>query len=107
MFNYFILEKSQQLFKFPSSKIDSVAISSVSTDTVGPTRGLGNDRIPLQPNNRGQTFQVFSDENQGAGEALPPQSGEWASIPSRSVSNRENEKQPGKWTGAKVTFKFA
>ena len=107
MFNCCILEKSEQLFKFSCAKTDSVVISSVSTDIVGPTRGLGNDRIPLQPNNRGQTFQVFSDENQGAGGALPPQSGEWASIPSRSVSNRENEKQPGKWTGAKVTFKSA
>ena len=49
-------------------------------------------------------IQVFCDENQAPG-SLQPQTGEWATIPSRPVTNKENEKKAGVWKNQKVLLR--
>lgn len=46
-------------------------------------------------------IQIFCDENQDP-VSLPPQTGQWTTVPKREVSNKENEKKAGVWTKQKV-----
>ena len=62
------------------------------------SRGLGLQ--PVKPAQVGQKFTVFNDENQEP--VLPGQQGDWSDIPTRAVTNKENEKKAGVWTKAKV-----
>lgn len=45
--------------------------------------------------------QIYCDENNDPN-SLPPQTGQWATVPKQGVTNKENEKKAGVWTKQKV-----
>lgn len=47
-------------------------------------------------------IQIFSDENKEPS-SLPPQTGQYSTIPKREITNKENEKKPGVWTKQKLS----
>ena len=65
--------------------------------SAGGAGGLSLDHPAPGPNGR-NTFAVFADENV-APTAIPAQTKAWQSVPGR---DRENEQDPGRWTGARV-----
>ncbi|XP_064601277.1 mitotic checkpoint serine/threonine-protein kinase BUB1-like [Liolophura sinensis] len=54
---------------------------------------------------RGQKFQIFNDENQMPSSSVPPQTGEWVTVPTRAVTHTENDQEAGAWRKAKVSQK--
>ena len=48
----------------------------------------------------GSKLKIFCDENAAPGTMQP--TNEWKSLPTRTVGNKENDKKPGTWNGAKV-----
>ena len=59
---------------------------------------------PPTNNSAGQGFAIFSDENAKPAHVAPPQTGDWASVPTKEKVNRENEKKAGKWSNQKVSY---
>ncbi|CAH1793208.1 unnamed protein product [Owenia fusiformis] len=68
-------------------------------------KGLGRQSKPLHQSNTGAGFTIFNDENSTSGNSLPPQTGEYVSVPTQSKSNRENIQTPSQWNKAKMSQK--
>ena len=80
-----------------SKKVGSQRQAMVRPATVGTAPAPGS-----ASNARGQAFTIFEERENTLASHLPPQTGEWNTVPKRAEVNSENELKPGKWTDAKV-----
>lgn len=62
---------------------------------------MSGARPKINPQVGSSGIQIFCDENQDPA-SLPPQTGQWSTVPKRDVTNKENEKKAGVWTKNKL-----
>ncbi|XP_045214958.2 mitotic checkpoint serine/threonine-protein kinase BUB1-like isoform X2 [Mercenaria mercenaria] len=76
-------------------------VSRTGSAIRGSAGVLSGARPKIVPQVSSGEIQIFCDENQDPA-SLPPQTGQWTTVPKRDVTNKENEKKAGVWTKQKM-----